>query len=210
MDFLERKSMSLKPRDSASLDYTKCFDNGCVKTRLNELIRGFIAKLALEQTHREALKAKKQFKTYEGFKLPKGKNIEERFGEKARKMAEKVLEEEKKNYADSRAEKDKNIIEEIKRKLAFLVWTFDEEGKPTKLKVTVERVTSPTDQGGVHDIMYCGVRGQEGFTRFRQIIMLRNRLEEIRALVPFFKKDIQKLYQEAIDLASLEYVRKEG
>ena len=201
--------MSLEPREANSLDYILCFDEGCRKTRLNELIQGFIAKLAQEQTRKEALQARKEFRTFEGFKLPKGKNISEVYGDKARKLAEKVLEQERHNFVDGRAEKDQNVIAEIKRKLQFMVWTIDEEGKPEKFKMIVERVTEPNYRGDyvTHDIQYVGDHDKE---RLQQINMLRNRLEQIRPLVPYFSKDIQKLWHEAMDLATLEYMRKEG
>ena len=206
MEFGERKFMSLKPRDSASLDYAKCYDSGLIKTRRGQLIRGFMTQLELEDQQKarekhfkKELRLKKPLPTQHWTPLSQGER-NDRYFEKAKKMAEKVLEQEKQNYVDARAERDKNIIEEIKRKLRFLVWTVDEEGKPMKIKVIEERLPNKT-------IQYVG---EHNFERLHQINMLRNRLEQIRPLVPNLKKDIQKLYEEALDLACLEYVRKEG
>lgn len=154
-----------------------------------------------------AMKARKAFKPVPTFELPKGKNIREVYGEKARKKAEKVLEQERKNYVDARAEKDKNVMAEIKKKLWFMVWAVNEEGQPEKLKIITEREVRPTDQGGTHDIQYVA---DHDFDRLRQIIMLKNRLEQFRPYVPYYPKEIKKLYEETVDLATLEYVHKEG
>jgi hypothetical protein len=199
----------LQPRGASSLDYIQCFDEGCVKTRRNELIEGFIAELAHDDMLKTADKARRAFKPVQGFELPKDKNISEVYGDKARKLAEKVLEQERQNYVDGRAEKDQKVIEEIKRKLRFMVWTVNEEGQLEKLKIFVERVTEPNYRGDyhTHDIQYVGDRDKE---RLRQISMLRDRLERFRAYVPYYSEEIKKLYEEAMDLASLEVVRKEG
>jgi len=201
--------LSLEPRDSASLDYVKLWDSGCVKTRLEELTRAFIQKFTHAEVEKIARKARKAFKPVPAFELPKGKNLREVYGEKAKKKAEKVLEQERQNYVDARAEKDKNVIAEVKRKLRFMVWSVNEEGQPEKLKVIVERVTTPNYRGDyhTHDIQYVGDHDKE---RLRQINTQKHRLEQLRTYAPYYSKEIKKLYEEAEELATLEDVRKEG
>ena len=200
--------MTLEPRDASSLDYITLWDEGCVKTRRNQLVQGLISKLALEQTHREALQARKEFRTYEGFKLPKGKNLEETFGEQARKEAEKILEQERKNYIDARAERDKSLIVEIARKMRFSTWIVNEKGDPEKLKVIVEHVTKKNHKGDsiTRDVQYVA---DHDFDRLRQINSLLDRLLQLRPYFPYYPEEIQKLYEEALELGTLEYVRKE-
>lgn len=201
--------MSLEPRGASSLDHTKCWDSGFVKTRLEELTRLFIAKFTHDDLLKMAMKAKRSFKPVPMYHPENPHYGRETFSEKARKKAEKVLEQERQNYVDGRAEKDKTVIVEIARKLRFMVWSVNEEGQPEKLKIIVERGSSPHPKGGViiHDVMYVA---DHDFVRFRQIIMLKNRLEQLRTYAPYYSKEIKKLYEEAMDLATLEVVRKEG
>ena len=131
---------NLTARNSASLDFIQVFDGGCVTTRRNELIQGFISKLTHDDLLRMAEKARRAYKPVPMFKLPEGKNRWETYGEKATKLAEEVIEQERQNYVHARLDRDKNLIQAIAKSLRCLVWTVDEEGKPTKLKVVVEKV----------------------------------------------------------------------
>ncbi len=200
------------PRSASSLDHVRLWDEGCVNTRLKELKALFMTKLEfdeqakLRQEHfRKMLKLKKPLPRPQSRELSQGEK-EERYGEKASELANEVFEQERQNYIDARSERDKNVIAEIARKLRFLVWTVDEEGKPTKLKVIVERVVRPSDQGGTQDIQYVGDRD---FERLHQINALKLRLEQLRTYLPYYSEEIKKLHEEAVDLATLEYERKE-
>lgn len=196
--------MSLQPRKGRTLD-TLIFDEGCAKTRVNELTQLFISKLQHDDLLKMVDKARRAFKPIPTFKLPEGKNREEVYGERARKLAEKVVEQERQNYVDARAEKDKDMIVEITRMLRFMVWTVDEKGKPTKLKLIVERIVRPTDQGGTHDIQYVG---DHDFGRLHKISSLKKRLWQLKQFVPYYSKEIKKLYNEATYMGSLEYFHK--
>ena len=198
--------MSLEPREGKNLDML-IFDQGCNKTRLNDLTQRFIAKLQHDDLLKMADKARRDFKPIPMFELPKDKNIEQVYGAKARKLSEKVLEQERQNYVDARAEKDKNLIIEIIRKLRFYVWTVNEKGEPQKLKLIVERVVRPTDQGGIHDIQYVG---DHDFERLRQINAMKNRLGQLSLFVPYYSEEVKKLYDEARELSDLEYFYKEN
>lgn len=206
-------SAPIQPRDGATLDYLMVFDEGCVQTRRNELIRELMPKL--EHEFREKLRAKhfkEQIKQGKPLPPPKqpifsqGEKVE-RFGEKARKLADEIIEQERQNYVDARAERDKHLIVEIHRKLRFLVWTVDEDGKPIKLKVIVETVTEPDHRGDyhTHDIQYVGDHDRE---RLRQINSLTYRLGQLRPYFPYYSAEIKILYKETANLGTLEVVRK--
>ena len=201
------------PRDGSTLDYIRLWDQGCVKTTLNERKAIFMHKLEVdEKAELRAKHFKKQLKL--GKPLPPLPPVslaqgekEKRYGEKARKLAEKILEQERQNYVDFRQERDKNLIIEILRKLRFLTWTVDAEGKPTKVKIIMDRVTEP-DHGGnwrAHDIHYIGDRTSN---RLNQINSLKNRLAQLRAYAPYYSPQIRILYEEAVAMGSLEYVHK--
>lgn len=204
--------MSPEPRDGATLDYIQLWDHGCIRTRLNQLTQEIMSKL--EHEFRENIRAKhfkEQIKQGKPLPLPKqpvfsqGEKVE-RFGAKARKLAEKILEQERQNYVDFRSERDKPLIIEIHRKLRFLVWTVDEKGKPAKLQIIIERVVRPSDQGGTHDVQYVGDHDKE---RLRQINAMMQRLEQLSPYVPYYSKEIKKLYNEALYLGTLDVIRKE-
>lgn len=195
--------MSLQPRDAGSLDYGTVFDEGITRTRLNELTQAFMAKLMKEDMEKMTDKARRAFKPVPRFQLPQDKNIEEVYGERARKLAEKIIEQERQNYVDARAERDKTLLVEIKRKLRSIVWTVDDKGKATKLKRIVERVAK--GNRGICEVHYVG---DHDFERLNQINRLKGRLNQLSSFIPYYPEEIKKLYNEARAVASLEYEYK--
>ena len=205
----------IQPRDAGSLGYIQVWDKGCIETRLKELIRLFMTELEFEEKDklrekefRKAIESKKPPKASQWKPLSQGERQDRYFG-KARKLAEKILEQERQNYVDARAERDKKLIVEITRKLAFMVYGVNEEGKPTKLKVIVEKADIPDGRGGKRrqDRQYVGDYDIE---RLRQINLLKDRLQQLRNFVTYYPQEIRKLYNEALDLVTLEYEYKKA
>ena len=205
----------IKPREGETLSYLQLWDSGVVKTRLKSLTQAFMTHLEFEEKNKlrdahfkKAIKAKKAPKPLSWKALSQGER-HDRYFEKAEKLAEKVLEKERQNYVDFRANRDKASITELIKRLRFLVWTVNEKGKPEKLKMIVEREVRPTDQGGTRTLMYVGERFPDGERRLHQIYVMKNRLGELREYVPYYPKDVRKLYNEAVKISTLEYARKE-
>jgi hypothetical protein len=198
----------LTPRDSGSLDYIQVFDEGCLNTRKNKLIQEFISELQHEDMLKMADKARREFKPIPMFKLPDNKNATEVYGEKAKKLAEEVIEQERQNYVDARTEKDREKLEAIIKRLKFLVFAVNEEGKPEKLKVFVEQVTKTNYRGDwiTQDIQYVGDHDTK---RLAQISDLKGMLFQLKDFVPYYPETVKRLYEEAINLATLEVIRKE-
>jgi hypothetical protein len=205
----------LTPRGSESLDYVQTFDEGCLKTRCNELIQGFISKLEKEEhdklreeEYRKALEEKKPPKPFHWRELSQGEKTE-RYFEKAEELAEKVIEQERQNYVDARTERDKKQLEAIMKRLRFLVFTVDEEEKPYKLKIIYEHILKRNSRGDWHKktIQYVGDHDEE---RLHQINTMKNKLRELKDFVPYYPEEVKELYEEASELATLEVVRKNG
>lgn len=201
--------MSLQPRGAESLDEVAIFNEGNVRRRVNDLTRRFMAKLEHDdmlKTHDaefiKAIKEKRRPRTDVWIATKCGSEREERYGKKARKLSLDILEQERQNYVDARAERDKTMISEIGKKLNAMVWTVDAEGKATKLKRIVERVPTESGKSGFRDVHYVG---EHDFERLHQINRLKRKLWELRRCVPYYSKEIQKLYTEAMQISRLEY-----
>jgi hypothetical protein len=195
---------SLKPRTGASLDYFRCFDEGCVKTRRNDLIRGFIAQLERADMLKMADKARRAFKPIPMFKLPEDKNRWETYGEKATKLAEAVIEQEKQNYVDARVERDIELIKSVAKRLQYQVWIV-EDGKPVKLKMGIEKANVSDHKGGWtrQDVLYVGDHDTESL---QQIFRLKHQLTKLKDFVPYYPDEVKEIYEEALSLADLEVV----
>jgi hypothetical protein len=148
--------MSINVRKPETLDHTRLFDEGCVKSRLDELTKAFIAKFAHDEMLKMADKAKRAFKPIPMYPQYSESALMEKFGEQARKQALKILEQERQEYVNYHSERIKAILNKIIKRLRFLVYAIDEKGKPTKLKVIIEKVTEPDFMGKyrTHEIMY--------------------------------------------------------
>jgi hypothetical protein len=134
------------------------------------------------------------------------------FLEQAKTNAQETFEQERKNYVSAREQQDMMMIIEIGKKSRWLVWVVDEEGKPTKLKIIEEagfyKIPIGREAG---QLMPCTLQyvGDHDTKRLEQIRTLQSRLLELRDFVPYYSEEIQNLYAEALDLATLETVRKE-
>ena len=201
--------MSIEARSGESLTHTAVFVNGCVKSRLGELYRLFIAKFTHEERQKIVDKAKRAFKP-----IPQDTSIfsdlEEKFGDKARKRAFKVLEQERQNYVDFKSDYINRNLKCIIPQLRFLVFIVDEEGKPRKAKIYIEKIMKSDGKGNSRLVDVCYIENiQQGVERLAQIGRVRNKLPDFKEYVPYMKKDTLKLWKEAQDLASLEMLRVE-
>lgn len=136
--------------------------------------------------------------------------LQEKFGDKARKKAFKVLEQERQNYVDAKSDYITNNLKLIIPQLKFLVFVIDEEGKARKGKIYFEKISKrdPSGNWRLVDVGYFE-NLQQGVERLAQIGLLRNKLGVFKDYVPYMDKATLALWREAQDLASLEMVRVE-
>ncbi len=196
--------VNLKPRAGADLDYFRCFDDGCVKTRRNDLIRGFMTQLERGDMHKMAGKARRAFKPIPMFKLPETKNRWETYGEKATKLAEVIMEQENQNYVDARVERDTELIKSVAKRLRYQVWTV-ENGKPVKLKMGIEKRNVSDHKGGFNrqQVLFVGDHDTE---KLQQIFRLKHQLTILKDFVAYYPNKVKKIYEEALSLVDLEVI----
>lgn len=192
----------LQPRSLSSLDYVKLWDEGCVKTRLKELTQRFIAKLQHEDMLKMAEKAKRAFKPVPTFKLPKDKNIEEVYGEEARKKAEKVLELERRAFVKSREEWLLNRLTVIRDRYRMLMFALDEEGKFVK-GTFVNRVFHGTVSYTQNYVSFFGT--DQDAERMRSINQLNHALNEVSYMMPYVSSEIKALRKEIGEIATPDH-----
>ena len=201
--------MSIEARAGESLTHTEVFSSGCVKTRLDRLYKLFIAKWQHEERQKIVDKAKRSFKP-----IPQDTShftqLEEKFGDKARKKAFEVLEQERQNYVDWKSDYIIKTLKLIIPHLKFLVYVPDEEGKPRKAKIYIQKMTKSDGRGQARICDVCYLESfPQGIERLAQIGPLRNKLRDFKEYVPYMSNDTFELYCEAQDLAILEMVRVE-
>jgi hypothetical protein len=199
------------PRNANSLDSVQLWESNHVRRRKEELIEAHLTELIDADVQKEGLEARKRFETplpYHGDDPNYGRRT---FIEQAKKSAEETFEAERKNYVSAREEQDKAMIIEIGKKLRYLVYVVDEEGKPQKLKIIQEagyyliHEGLEAGQSRPSMIQYVGDHDAE---RREQIRSLENRLLELRDFVPYYSDDTKKFYVDALDLANLEIISK--
>jgi hypothetical protein len=208
------------PRNANSLDPVELWEEHHVRRRMNELTEAYLAELIdadMVDESREAKKAFLQWKhgdppvdpapRYHGENPNYGRN---KFLETAKKSAQETFEAERKNYVSAREQQDKAMIIEITKKLRF--YLVDDEGKPTKLKIIEEAgfYTIPIgrEAGAMMPCTIQYVGGDHDTKRLEQIRSLQSRLLELKDFVAYYSEEIQNLYAESLDLATLEIVRK--
>lgn len=201
--------MSIEARAGETLTHTQVFSSGCVKSRLQDLYKLFIAKYNQEEQKKIRDKAKRAFKS-----IPPATSIfselEEKFGVRARKKAFKVLEQERRNYVNHKSEYITKTLKLIIPQLRFLVYVPDEEGKPRKAKIYIQKMTKSDGRGQARICDVCYLESfPQGIERLAQIGGLRNKLRDFKQYVPYMSNHTFELYCEAQDLASLEMVRVE-
>ena len=196
-------SYLVTPRNSEGLSPTMVFDQGCAESRLKELTNLIIQKFVEEDLK---IWAKEHRLKGETVPIYPSEQIHEKFYEKARREAERILEAERHNVVEQRSEYIKTTLRLTIKRLQFLVMT--EHGKG---KIYVEKKLEPDARGNYKetDVPYFESY-PEGIARLEQIDGVRSRISEFRDYVPYFSdEELKQLWKEALDLASLEIVRKE-
>ena len=195
-----------EPRDPRSLDHIRIFDEGCVRSRLQELTLLFISQHATEKMRKVTDQAKRKFQP-----LPvcdwSHSVLEEEYGEKALKEAQEVLETERRSYVDLMTPNIQRDLTRLIKQLRYLVYAVDEGGKPYKLQHIVETAVTPDHQGN-WDLRETAYVGEHDTERFHSIRLLNHRLAEFRHFVPYFNDELKGLWSTANDLATLEIVHK--
>lgn len=194
--------MSLKPRSLSSLDYTQLFDEGCVRTYKNRLIQHRISELAQEQTRKEALQARKEFRTYEGFKLPKGKNLKDLFGEQAETEADEIIEQERHIFAESKEAWLLKLLKRARNSLKMWMLLVDEEGNIVK-PTFVNRVIDSED--GIRRQIYADVFGEKDPDRITIVNSLKGKVANVSYLIPYSSDEVKALYAEVNKLATPDH-----
>lgn len=184
--------MSIKPRSVPSLDYVKLFDSGCVKTRLDELTRGFMAKLIHDDMLKMADKARRSFKPVPMYN-PGGINLSEKFGKKAREEAKKILELEREAFVKSREEKLFNKLTFIRDKLRAYMFSVDEEGKVVKATF-VSRVVHGAHSYHENYASFFGT--DKDRDRMKVINDLNRSLSQDAYMIPYSSEEIKALWKE--------------
>jgi hypothetical protein len=189
------------------LDYVQLWEPNHIRRRKEELVEAHLTELIDADVQREGLEARKRFETplpYHGDDPNYGRRS---FIEQAKKNAEETFEAERKNYVSAREEKDSAMILEIQRKLKYYVLELDQAGNPTKLKITQEAGHYRTPRGVMMPCTLQYIEGHDPLT-LEQITALRNRLLELKDFTSYYSDQTKKLYEDALDLATLEVVSK--
>jgi len=201
--------MSVQPRSPDTLNHTVLFDDGCAKSRLEELTKLFIKKFELEEAEKIWDKAKRQFKTPPTFNYIEAE-LEIMYGKRAREEAEKVLEAERQAYVSYLSDYIKTNLTRVSKQLRFMVYAINEKGEPYKLKIIVEKMFKALPKGDGYYECEEEYVGEHDFDRLNQINLTRGRLNEFKDYEPYLSEELKKLWVEAQDLATLERVKKEA
>jgi len=198
--------MTIQPRDPRSLSHVPLFDEGCVRSRLQELTSALISEFATEEMRKIADTAKRSFQP-----IPvcdwHPVELEQKYGEQAQSEAKKVLEQERQAYVDYIADYIKQNLTQIISRLRYLVWTVDENEKPCKLQHIIAKEMAADIRGNwdYREVEYVANHDVE---RLQQIRFMSHRLTAFRDYVPYFNKELKKLWQETTELTTLETVKK--
>jgi len=199
--------LSIAIRNPETLSHTYLFDEGCVRTRLDELTRAFISKFETEAMQRIVDKAKRNFEPIPTFNFIQSE-LEQKYGERAKEEAQKILEQERQLFINSRTETIKKALTQIIQRLRFLVYAVDSEGKPYKLQIFMEKIAHYNSNGTVSfpQELYVGDRD---FERAKDILNTSARLKEFELYLPYFSEELKDFWNEATELGNLEWVDKD-
>ncbi len=197
-----------QPRSPQSLDHSRLWDKSVVESRINDLTIVITSELALEDSRKRADELKRDFKPVTPYPYSSGQ-IRDRFSQKARETALELLEIERKNFVDYKAERIKTVLNTVLKQLRYLVYTRDEKGKVTKIEVFIENIPKPDNRGNWvnTDIQYVGDRENRDVERLEQINRVRDRLSHFTDYAPYFNEELTDLWQKANEMASLEVIR---
>jgi len=199
--------MNIEPRNGFELSPTAVFDKQCAETRLKELTLLFITKFATEDMEKIADEARRAFKPIPIYEHGGDSEfLYAKFGEQARKEAEKILEAERKALTEYRAESIKKTLNIIIRQLRFLIYSEHGKGKIYIKKVPIEGKTgqnAPSEREVEYFESY-----PEGVEHLERIGRVLSCFRELNDYAPYFSIELHDLWRQAQDLASLERVRE--
>lgn len=182
-----------RAREGEGLSPSQVFDCGCAKTRVQELTELLIGEYALEDMRKLADKQKRAFEAVTPY--PYVDQIRERFFERARQEALRILEVERKNVADFHTPALKRYLETYMKQLRFVL----DDRKPFpvyqeeswNLTLQAKTVTAYSK----HEIINRFSHLLQGFVDFR----------------PYLNEELTAMWKEADMLASQEtFVVQEG
>lgn len=184
------------------LDPTVCFDKGCVESRLKQMTQQIIEQLKWIDINNRILEDRKAFKTPSVYALTETE-IYEKFHKEGRAEAEAILEVERKEVVENRANHIKNCLKNTIKTLQFLVYT----SKGTKGKVYTERklIRDPrTGSFEERDVQYFESY-PEGVEKLTQISNAGLHCG-FSDYVPYMNEELKALWVKYSDLGSLELV----
>jgi len=199
-------SFRVPPR-TGNIDPTSVFDEGCAESRIEELTKLIIAKLTEEDLKAFALSYKKKFEAVPLYPL-NATEIRDKFYEKARKEAVKILEQERKNCVEERSQYIKNTLNLIIKQLRLIVYTEHGKGKFYVKKEPLKGVL-PKDAPLERDVMYFEGDNAAGIERYQQICRVLGRLGEFQDYEPYMNQELLDLWNEASQLGNIEIVWKD-
>ena len=193
----------IEPRSGENLSPTAVFDGQCAESRLEELTKQIMQIFVHEDLENFAMEHKKAFKPIPLYPLNEAE-INEKFYEKARKEAERILSQERRNVVEQRSQYIKNTLNIIIRQLRLLVFTEHGKGKIYLKKEPISGQCHPNNPSE-REIFYFETY-PEGIERYNQIMQQKGRLNEFEDYFAYMTQDLIELYQQASALAELEFV----
>jgi hypothetical protein len=193
----------MSARDGQNLDHLSVFHEGCVDTRLKELTQYFIGQFATEEMRQMAMEQRKAFKQIDPYPFNQ-EEVRQKFFDRAKLEAEKILEQERQNLVDFKSDYIKTVLTQAVKSLNQLV--YDSTG--AKYKMLVEKAVSPDPSGrwDSRDIVYVG---DHNFALLDLIGKVSGRIKQFNDYRPYLSEELKALFQEADSLSSLEIVRIE-
>lgn len=186
-------------RSGDSIEGMTVFEEGCAKSRVNELVERFAFEMAHEEK-RELARAER-LKGEIPPSYPYSNEIMQRFGEKARTKALEILEKERFACIEYRTPYLTMVLKDVRRRLRSLV--FDSNGKKHKIffeKVPVEGSVA-IDNPSMRDVRFVG---DHDFERLNQIEFLKVRFSEFEQYARYMNPELLSLYREVVDLSTFE------
>lgn len=197
----------MSARSRESIDRMCAFEKGCVASRLQELTMQLIAEYTSEDVRKLAQEQRLAGNPVTMYPLGQAQIIE-KFGEKARAEAFRILEQEKTSFVDHLTPYIKATIERNLKRLRHLVYDFDDNGKVFKVKVIREKIAQADHYGNwdEREVKYVGDRDVQ---RYEAICGILSQLSKFNEYAPYMNEELGKQWREISDLGNLEEVKKE-
>jgi len=186
-------------------DNIDTFSQEHYEDRLNHLTNLIMEKLVKEDLKQWVLQHKKKFEPVPPY--PYGEiEIRERFYEKARAEAERIIEEERKLFVRKREEHITRHLNLIIKQAKLLVFTADGKGKIHRKRVSIVGSIPAGSPFSFREDFYFEQDNPIGREIYFQIVKLKNAIGSYRQYVPYMSEKVSSLYWEANRLLDLEVV----